>query len=51
MKAIQYRAYGGFEENRLVDLPVPDIAEGEVLVEMPHSSSSQAAARAGPEKL
>jgi NADPH:quinone reductase-like Zn-dependent oxidoreductase len=34
MKAIQYQAYGGYEENRLVDLPVPDIAEGEVLVEM-----------------
>jgi NADPH2:quinone reductase len=34
MKAIQYRAYGGYAENRLVELPVPSIAEGEVLVAM-----------------
>jgi NADPH:quinone reductase-like Zn-dependent oxidoreductase len=34
MKAIQYQDYGGYEENRLVDVPVPDIGEGEVLVEM-----------------
>jgi NADPH2:quinone reductase len=34
MKSIQYQAYGGYEQNRSVDLPVPDIAEGEVLVEM-----------------
>lgn len=34
MKAIQYQAYGGYEENRLVELPSPRPAEGEVLVEM-----------------
>jgi NADPH:quinone reductase len=34
MKAVQYRAYGGYEENRLVDLPKPQSADGEVLVEM-----------------
>lgn len=34
MKAIQYRAYGGYEENRLVDLAPPRPAEGEVLVRM-----------------
>lgn len=34
MKAIRYQAYGGYEENKLVELPVPQIGEGEVLVEM-----------------
>jgi NADPH:quinone reductase-like Zn-dependent oxidoreductase len=34
MKAIQYRAYGGYEENRLVDLAQPYPAAGEVLVRM-----------------
>jgi len=34
MKAIQYLAYGGYEQNRLVDLPQPRPAEGEVLVRM-----------------
>jgi NADPH2:quinone reductase len=34
MKAIQYRAYGGYEQNRLVDLPPPSPAAGEVLVRM-----------------
>jgi NADPH:quinone reductase-like Zn-dependent oxidoreductase len=34
MKAIQYRAYGGYEENRLVDLPPPRPAEGGVLIRM-----------------
>lgn len=34
MKAIQYRAYGGYSENRLVDLPQPQPGDGEVLVAM-----------------
>ncbi len=34
MKAIQYRAFGGYDESRLVDLPVPHPADGEVLIEM-----------------
>jgi NADPH:quinone reductase len=34
MKAIQYRAYGGYEENRLVDLAQPYPVVGEVLVRM-----------------
>ena len=34
MKAIQIRAYGGYEQNRLVDLAQPRPAEGEVLVRM-----------------
>ncbi len=34
MKAIQYRSYGDYSENRLVDLPRPDLKEGEVLIEM-----------------
>ena len=34
MKAIQYRSYGDYNENRHVDLPPPQIADGEVLVEM-----------------
>lgn len=34
MKAIQIRAYGGYEQNRLVDLAPPRPADGEVLVRM-----------------
>ena len=34
MKAIQYQAYGDYGENRLVDLPRPQLQAGEVLVEM-----------------
>jgi len=34
MKAIQYRAYGGYEENRLVDVERPTPKDGEVLLEM-----------------
>ena len=34
MKAIQYRSYGGYSENRLVDLAEPSLNEGEVLVAM-----------------
>ncbi|MEJ1968649.1 MAG: zinc-binding alcohol dehydrogenase family protein [Rhizomicrobium sp.] len=34
MKAVQYQAYGDYGENRLVDLPRPELREGEVLVEM-----------------
>jgi NADPH:quinone reductase-like Zn-dependent oxidoreductase len=34
MRAIQYRAYGGYEENRLVELPVPKSEKGEALVGM-----------------
>jgi len=34
MKAVQYQAYGGFSENRLVDLSRPEIKDGEVLVQM-----------------
>jgi NADPH:quinone reductase-like Zn-dependent oxidoreductase len=34
LKAIQYQSYGDYAENRLVDLPRPEVAEGEVLVEM-----------------
>ena len=34
MQAIQYLAYGGYEQNRLVDLPRPAPAVGEVLVRM-----------------
>lgn len=34
MKAIQYQSYGGYGENRLVELPRPAPGEGEVLVEM-----------------
>ena len=34
MKAIQYRAYGGYQENRLVDLERTRLKEDEVLVEM-----------------
>src|SRR5215467_12288003 len=34
MKAIQYQAYGGYQENRLVNLERPIPKDGEVLVEM-----------------
>src|SRR5579859_1050211 len=34
MKAIQYSAYGSYEENRLVDLERPSPKENEVLVAM-----------------
>jgi len=34
MKAIQYRAYGGYQENRLVDVERPQPRDGEVLVQM-----------------
>lgn len=34
MKAIQYSAFGGYEENRLVELPTPSPADGEVLLQM-----------------
>lgn len=34
MKAIQYRAYGGYEENAVVDLPIPRPGKGEALVRM-----------------
>src|ERR1700737_3924883 len=32
MKAIQYRAYGGYVENKFVDLPAPAANDGQVLV-------------------
>ena len=34
MKAIQYRSYGDYSENRFVDLPQPPLKDGEVLVAM-----------------
>jgi NADPH2:quinone reductase len=34
MKALQYRAFGGYEENRLVELPMPSPSNGEVLLRM-----------------
>ncbi len=34
MKAIQYRAYGAYAENRFVDLPAPAANDGQVLVRM-----------------
>jgi NADPH2:quinone reductase len=34
MKAIQYQSYGGYSENRLVDVAYPRLNEGEVLVSM-----------------
>ena len=34
MKAIQYRSYGDYTENRFVDLPQPALRDGEVLVAM-----------------
>ena len=34
MKAIQYRSFGDYSENRLIELPRPQLQDGEVLVEM-----------------
>ena len=34
MRAIQYQSYGDYSENRLVELPPPQLREGEVLVGM-----------------
>src|SRR6516164_9540789 len=34
MKAIQYQAYGSYEENRLVEVDRPKPKDGEVLVKM-----------------
>ena len=34
MKAVQYREYGGYERDQVVDLPESDYSEGEVLVGM-----------------
>src|SRR6201988_2846356 len=34
IKAIQYRAYGGYAENSFVDLPAPVANDGQVLVRM-----------------
>jgi NADPH:quinone reductase-like Zn-dependent oxidoreductase len=34
MKAVQYQSYGDYSENRLVELPRPQLRDGEVLVEM-----------------
>ena len=34
IKAIQYRAYGAYAENRFVDLPAPAANDGQVLVRM-----------------
>jgi len=34
MKAIHYRSYGDYSENRLVELPQPSLNDGEVLVAM-----------------
>src|SRR5437867_8297690 len=34
MLAVQYQAYGAYEENRVVDLPRPQPMDGEVLLEM-----------------
>jgi NADPH:quinone reductase-like Zn-dependent oxidoreductase len=34
MKAIQYRAYGGYQENRVVEVERPQPKDGEVLVQM-----------------
>ena len=34
MKAIQYQSYGDYTENRFVDLPQPELRDGEVLVAM-----------------
>lgn len=34
MKAIRYKAFGGYEENRLVELAAPTPADGEVLLKM-----------------
>jgi NADPH:quinone reductase-like Zn-dependent oxidoreductase len=34
MKAVQYQSYGDYNENRLVELPRPQLQVGEVLIEM-----------------
>jgi NADPH:quinone reductase-like Zn-dependent oxidoreductase len=34
MKAVQYQTYGDYSENRLVDLPQPELGDGDVRVEM-----------------
>lgn len=34
MKAIQYRAYGSYQENHVVDVERPQPKDAEVLVEM-----------------
>jgi NADPH:quinone reductase-like Zn-dependent oxidoreductase len=34
MKAIQYQSYGDYSENRVVELPRPELGAGEVLLEM-----------------
>ena len=34
MKAVQYRAFGGYEENRWVELQRPSPSDGEVLLRM-----------------
>src|SRR5258708_25833496 len=34
MHAVQYQAYGGYQENRVVDLPVPMARDGEDLDQM-----------------
>jgi NADPH2:quinone reductase len=34
VKAIQYRAYGDYAENKFVDLPAPAANDGQVLVRM-----------------
>jgi NADPH:quinone reductase-like Zn-dependent oxidoreductase len=34
MKAVQYQAYGDYHQSRVVDLPKPQAADGEVLVHM-----------------
>jgi NADPH:quinone reductase-like Zn-dependent oxidoreductase len=34
MRAVQYQAYGGYEENRLVELAQPQPVDGEALVQM-----------------
>ena len=39
IKAIQYRAYGAYAENRFVDLPAPAANDGQVLVRM-HTAES-----------
>jgi len=47
IKAIQYRAYGGYAENRFVDLPAPALApkrRRRVLAATSTSSTSRARA-------
>jgi hypothetical protein len=38
MKAIQYRAYGDYAENKFVDLPAPAANDGQVLVRLPRGT-------------